>query len=205
MQTGPDRCLISPLVGPTSRMGYVCISSLLLNVGFGNFLSSQAQSLSPAPNVSESSAESAVGMAAKKHFALYVAKDRDGRASQWSTQSSGHATTRQASEKQFVAEDVKISHLVSRPRIKRERASQALDVELTLAGQQSRLPQRQVHSFSLNREGGVWNAWQRVSSYDELASALDDMASVEECAKRLAQEKNLVDSELVKALNRLAE
>jgi CHAT domain-containing protein/Tfp pilus assembly protein PilF len=205
MQAGPDQCLISALIVLSSGVGYVCISWLLLNVGFGKFLSSQPQSLSLAPNVSESSAEFAVGTVAERYFARYAA-NLDGMMSLWSPQSPDYATTREASERQFAAENAKISQLsLSRLRIKGECASLRVALELTVAGQQFQLPQRQVHSFSLGREGGVWNVRQGVSSYDELASALDNMASVEECKKLLAEKNELVDSELVKALNRLAE
>jgi CHAT domain-containing protein len=199
MQIGADRYLIS-----TSRAGLIGMWWLLVSAAFGTLLFSQPQS-SYLSFKSTSPADRAVGAVIEKYFALYADKDLDRMMSLWSRESPDYATTRQALEKQLATENAKIGHLtITRVTIEGERASLRLDVEVTSASQESQGPQHQLRSFRLINQAGVWKIWQNLSSYDELAAALDNIANVEECSKLLAEQKELVNSELLKAVNGLA-
>jgi CHAT domain-containing protein len=183
----------------------ICLSRwlLMMNLGFSCPVFSQSQSFF-VPNISQSSAESAVRVVVEKYFAFYAAKDLDGLMSLWSQQSPDYVATRQALEKQFATDDAKLGRLtISRLKVEDKRASLRLAVELTMAGQQSKLSSYEVRNLSMICEADGWKLWQNASSFNELAAALDKAATGEERAKLLAEEKELVNVELVKALNRL--
>jgi len=183
----------------------ICLSRwlLMMNLGFSCPVFSQSQSFF-VPDISQLSAESAVRVVVEKYFAFYAAKDLDGLMSLWSQQSPDYVATRQALEKQFATDDAKLDRLtISRLKVEDNRASLRMAVELTMAGPQSKLSSYEVRNLNLICEADGWKLWQNASSFNELAAALDKAATGEERAKLLAEEKELVNVELVKALNRM--
>src|SRR5215813_10922666 len=183
----------------------ICLSRwlLMMNLGFICPVFTQFQSFS-APTISQSSAESAVRAVVEKYFTFYAAKDLDGLMSLWSRQSPDYVATRQALEKQFATEDAKFGRLtISRLKVEDKRASLRLAVELTVVGRQGKLSSYEARNLSLVCEADGWKLWQNALSLNELAAALDKAATRDERAKLLAEEKELVNVELVKALNHL--
>jgi CHAT domain-containing protein len=182
---------------------HVCLLALSLSL-----ISASAQSQAPSsiPGSPTSLAESAVRAAVEKYFVLYAGEDLDGVMSMWSRRSPDYAATKQALEKQFATRSAKIVHTtISRLKIEGERASLRLAMELTLADQQNKPPQRQELSLGLIYEDGGWKVWRKASLFDELAAALGKTTTEEESAQLLAEEKEFVGAKLVETLNRLGE
>ena len=159
--------------------------SLALSMSLFCSVFSLAQSSSSLPpTVDRLAAESDLRALVEKYFVLYSGEDLDGVMSLWSLRSPDYAATKQALEKDFTTQHVKIGRpTISRLKIEGEWASLRLTVELTTADQQNKPPQRQALSLSLIHEDGGWKVWRKTSLYDELAAALSKTTTEEESAK----------------------
>jgi len=163
----------------------------------------QSQSSSSALNASSSPDDAAVRAVVEKYFALYAAKDRDGLISLWSRQSPDYAALKQDWQREFTAETYSLSPpTISRVKVEGERASLRATAHLTAINPQSKekREQRIVRNFAFVREGGTWKVWRAVPAEQDLAEALMKAKTEAERTGLLAEEKELVTSELVQAL-----
>jgi CHAT domain-containing protein/uncharacterized protein HemY len=149
--------------------------------------------------------EAALRAVVEKFYAAYVKKDLAGVMALWSEKSPDSVTAKQALEQQFANEDYTFaSPAISRVRTEGEKASLRVMVDFTainLQNKQSRKGQM-VRNFSLIKESGEWKVWRYVPAADELAEALVKAKSEAERKASLAEERELVTAELVRALNR---
>jgi CHAT domain-containing protein/tetratricopeptide (TPR) repeat protein len=163
----------------------------------------QSQSSSSDPNSSRSSAEPVLRAVVEKYFALYASKDLNGLMSLWSEKSPDYASFKQSLQEQFAAEDYSFSiPAISRLKVEGERASLRATVNLTAINSKGRQKREQqfARNFSFFREAETWKVWRSVPAENDLAEALAQVKTEAERARLLADEKELVTSELVRAL-----
>jgi CHAT domain-containing protein len=189
----------------------VCFLSFALRVFYPLALSlsiisavlAQSQSASSALNSIQSPAEGAVRGVVERYFALYAAKDLDGLMNLWSEKSPDYASFKQDLQRQFTTEDYRSSLLrISRFKVQGEKASLRATVNVTatdLTSNQKR-EQQIVRNFALVREDGEWKVWRYAPAENDLAEALVKAKTEAERAALLAEEKELVTPELVRAL-----
>jgi tetratricopeptide (TPR) repeat protein len=149
--------------------------------------------------------EAALRAVVEKFYVAYGKKDLAGVMALWSEKSPDSATAKQALQQQFANEDYTFgSPVISRVRMEGEKVSLRVMVDFTainLQNKQSRKGQM-VRNFGLVKESGEWKVWRYVPAVDELAEALVKAKSEAERKASLAEEKELMTAELVRALNR---
>jgi len=185
----------------------VTLQSMFLSLSLIGSSLLAVQSSSSVINSSQSSSEeSAVRAVEEKYFALYAAKDLDGLMGLWSEKSPDYASFKQDLQRQFTIEDSRLSlPSISGVRVEGEKASLRATVNFTaidLKSHQQR-EQRMVNNFTLVREDGKWKIWRSVPAVNELAAALGEATDESEQERLLTQEKELMDSSLLAALNEL--
>ena len=156
------------------------------------------------PNLSQSSMETDVRAVVEQYFARYAAKDLDGLLSLWSAKSPDYAALKKDLERQFAAEDYRLSApSISRIKVEGEQASVRATVNLTTTDlKTNKQREREImHNFALVREDARWKVWRFVLAEKDLGEALVNAKTEEERSGLLAEEKELVTSDLVQALN----
>ena len=165
--------------------------------------SPQATQHSSAHYASQASAEPAVRVVVEKYFALYAAKDMDGLMGLWSEKSPDHPSLKQNLERQFAAGSYSLGLLtISRVEMEEEKVSLRATAHLTvidLKSDQKRELQI-ARNFALVREERKWKVWRCSPAEEDLAKELVKVESEAERAKLLAEDKELVTAELVRAM-----
>jgi CHAT domain-containing protein len=122
----------------------------------------------------------------------------------WSQRSPDYASFKQRLERQFATEDYRFSlPAVSRVKVEGEKLSLRAAASLTaidLKNKQSR-ERLVVSNFAMVREEGKWKVWRYAPAENDLAEALAKAETEMGRARLLAEEKELVTSKLVDALN----
>jgi tetratricopeptide (TPR) repeat protein len=139
----------------------------------------------------------------EKYFALYAAKDVEGVFSLWSAQAPEYATLKSNWQRQFATADYRANlPAISRLKVEGEKASLRAMVTLTTTDLKSKQQrERQIaRNFDLLSEKGVWKVWRVSPAENDLAEALMKVQTEAGRAALLAQEQELVTSELVRAL-----
>src|SRR5215475_14288537 len=164
---------------------------------------SQAQSPSSLPTSARSPTESDLRAVVGKYFTLYAGKDLEGLMSLWSEKSPDYASFKQSLESEFAAEDSSFSlPAISRLKLEGERAILRATADLTTTNLKTRRKRelREARNFVLVSERGNWKVWRSAPAEIELADELAKSKTEEERASLLAEEKELVSTELVLAL-----
>src|SRR5262249_26138061 len=149
------------------------------------------------------SEEAALRAVVESYFAAYGKKDLAGVVALWSEKSPNLTAYRQSLQQQFTNEDLSYgSPTVSRVKVENERAS--LRVTIALASinlkSQQKSDRQLILSFELVKEAGAWKVWRSASAAEDLAEALVKASSQTEQAALLAEERELVTTELGRAL-----
>src|SRR5215470_7651614 len=181
------------------------VSLLLLasSLSLSSAVFSPVQSSASVLSASQSSAETEARALVEKYFALYAAKDLDGLMRLWSQRSPDYASFKQRLERGFATEDYRFSlPAVSRVKVEGEKVSLRAAMSLTAIDLKNNQPRERpiVRNFAMVREEGKWKVWRFVPAENDLAEALAQAKTGKERAELLAQEKELVNSELVRAL-----
>ena len=158
---------------------------------------------SSAFHASQASDESAVRAMAEMYFALYAAKDIDGLLNLWSKKSPDYASLKQNLQRQFAAEDSSFgSPTISRVKVEADQASLRATVNAAITELKSnhRRELQIVRNFVFVRESGKWKVWRYVSAGNDLAEALVQAKTEAERSGLLAEERELVTVELVRAV-----
>ncbi|MFN2511369.1 MAG: tetratricopeptide repeat protein [Pyrinomonadaceae bacterium] len=151
----------------------------------------------------QSAAESAARAVGEKYFTLYSAKDLDRLMSLWSEKSPDYASLKQKLQRQFATADyISSVPTISRVRVDGEKASLRATVNVSATDPKTyqKREQQTVHNFVFVREEGNWKVWRHVPAENDLAEALVKAETEAERAGLLAEEKELVTVELVRAL-----
>jgi CHAT domain-containing protein/tetratricopeptide (TPR) repeat protein len=176
--------------------------ALALSLSLSGPVCSPVQSASTLDST-QSPAEAEARALVDRYFALYAAKDPDGLLSLWSEKSPDYAALKQNWRRQFAAEDFRFSQpALSRVKVEGEQASLRATVKLTATDLKSKQQrERQIaRNFSLVREAGAWKIWRYAPAENDLAEALAQLKTDAERARVLAEEKELMTSELTRAL-----
>jgi len=202
---------LSGTIGPIAReCGLCCARSdshfshspfCVTLIACGLFPGSSVYSV---PDLCRSSLDTDVRVVVEQYFARYATKDLDGLLSLWSAKSPDYAALKKDLERQFAAEDYLLSApSLSRINVEGEQASQRATVKLTTTDLKSNKQREQqiTRNFALVRENGRWKVWRFVPAEKDLAEALVKAKTEEERSGLLAQEKELMTSDLVQALN----
>src|SRR5215510_10527792 len=187
-----------------SHLFRVSLCALALSLSHMSPVFAQAPSAPATLSASQSSAETAVRAVVEKYFALYAAKDLDGLIGLWSQKSPDLATLKQNLERQFAIESYGLSlPVVSRVTVEGEKVSLRAAVNLTATNLKSnqKREQRIVRNMAFIMEDGRWKVWRYAPAENDLAEALIKTQTEAERTGLLAEEKELVTSELVTALN----
>jgi CHAT domain-containing protein/tetratricopeptide (TPR) repeat protein len=180
----------------------VSLCLLAFSLSLINSTRAQSQSSSSVPG-SPPSAESAVRAVVGKYFVLYAVEDLDGVMSLWSEKSPDYASLKQNLQRQFATEDFSFSvPLISRVKVESEKASLRAITNLTainLKNNQKR-EQRIARNFAFVRENGQWKVWRSAPAEEDLAEALVRARTEAEWNELLAEEKELVTVDLLRAL-----
>jgi CHAT domain-containing protein/uncharacterized protein HemY len=191
----------------TSLGRWLLALSLSLNVAFVAL--SQPASSAPAiqnssdHNTSQASAEPAVRAVVEKYFTLYAAKDLDGLMGLWSEKSPDHSSLKQNLERLFATESYSLSlPTISRVKVEEDKVSLRATAHLTVIDLKSNQKRelKIARNFALVREEMKWKVWRCAPAEADLAEALVKVESEAERAKLLAEEKELVTAELVRAM-----
>jgi CHAT domain-containing protein/uncharacterized protein HemY len=177
--------------------------TLALNLSLICAVFSQTQSSSTTSTVARSSAEPDLRAVVEKYFALYSGKDLDGLMSLWSQKSPDYASFKQNLQGQFATEDYSFTiPAISRVKVEGELASLRATVKLTATDLKRKQQREQqiTRNFSLVREAGTWKVWRSVPAENDLAEALAQAKTEEERTGLLTEEKELMTSELARAL-----
>jgi CHAT domain-containing protein/tetratricopeptide (TPR) repeat protein len=173
--------------------------SLSFNLAFIAF----SQPASSAPAAQNSSDQEALRALVEKYFALYASKDLDGLMGLWSEKSPDRSSLKQNLERQFATESYSLSHpTVSRVKAGEDKVSLRATARLTvidLKNNQKRELQL-ARNFALVREERKWKVWRCSPAEEDLADALVKVESEAGRANLLAEEKELVTAELVRAM-----
>ena len=183
------------------RLSFFSLAFCVTLIAFGLFPGSSVYSV---PNLSQSSLDTDVRAVVEQYFARYATKDLDGLLSLWSAKSPDYAAVKKDLERQFAAEDYRLSApSISRIKVEGEQASLRATVKLTTTDlKTNKQRERQIRSnFALVREDGRWKVWRFVPAENDLAEMLVKAKTEEERSGLLAQEKELVTPDLVQALN----
>ena len=162
------------------------------------------QSSTSAINSFQSADESAVRAVVEKYFALFAGKDPDRLMSLWSEKAPDFASVKQDLQRHLMTENYKLSlPTVSRVSVEGEKANLRATFNLTtidLESHQQR-EQRIVRNLTLVWENEKWKIWRSVPAVNDLAAALAEAADETKQERLLTQEKELMDSSLLVALN----
>jgi CHAT domain-containing protein/Tfp pilus assembly protein PilF len=178
-----------------------CVLALSLSLISSSL--AQPQSSPSVPGSPPSSVEAAVRAVAEKYFLLYAAKELDGVMGLWSEKSPDYASFKQNLQRQFATEDFSLSEpVISRLKVESERASLRAMTNLTAINRknQQKREQRIAHNFALIMEGEQWKIWRAAPAAEDLAEALAAAKTEAERTELLAEEKELVAVDLVRAL-----
>src|SRR5215813_8170246 len=177
----------------------VSLCALVLSLSLKSPAFSQVQSSSAVPNSSQPPAEPAVRAVVEKYFALYAAKDIDGLMNLWSRQAPDYTSFKQDLERQFKTGD----HLFSLPTISRvkvegEKVSLRATANLTAVNLKSdqKRERRIARNMAFIMEDGKWKVWRCAAAENDLSEALAMAKTEAERSGLLAEEKELVTSEL---------
>jgi CHAT domain-containing protein/tetratricopeptide (TPR) repeat protein len=180
---------------------YLLLLALSLNLITPAF--AQVQSATSPLTVAPAPSESAVRAMVEKYFALYAAKDLDGLLSLWSAQSPDYASIKPNLQRQFAAEDYRLSlPAVSHIKLAGEQASLRATIKLTATNLKSKEQREQqiIRNFVLRKEAETWKVWRYVPAENDLAETLLKAQTEAERAQLLAEEKELLTADLVRAL-----
>src|SRR5262245_46948525 len=181
----------------------VSLYALVLSLGLKSLAFSQVQPSSAVPNSSPHQAEPAVRAVVEKYFALYAAKDMDGLMNLWSRQAPDYTSFKQDLERQFkTGDDLFSVPTISRFKVEGEKLSLRATVNLTATDLKSdqKRERRIVRNMAFIMEDGRWKVWRYVPAENDLAEALVQAKTETERAGLLAEEKELMTSELAQAL-----
>jgi CHAT domain-containing protein/Flp pilus assembly protein TadD len=148
--------------------------------------------------------EASLRAVVEKFFAAYGKKDLAGMMALWSEKSPDLAVYKKTVEQQFATDDFSFSNpMVSRVKVEGDKASLRVTVDLTAINLQSKQSrqERMVRNFGFVKEGSEWKVWRYVSAANDLAEALVRTKTEAERAVLLAEEKELVTRELLRALS----
>jgi len=181
------------------------VSLLLLasSLSLSGAVFSPVQSSASVLNASQSSAETEARALAEKYFALYAAKDLDGLMGLWSEKSPDHSSLKQNLERQFATESYSLSlPTISRVKVEEDKVSLRATAHLTVIDLKSNQKRELqiARNFAMVREERNWKVWRCAPAEEDLAEALVKVENEVERAKLLAEEKELVTSELVRAM-----
>jgi len=169
----------------------VCFTSFGLDQGILNATAAQTE-------------EAALRAVVEKFYAAYGKKDLTGVMALWSEKAPDFATTRQTMQQQLANEDFTFgSPSISRIKVEGEKAGLRVTVELTAINTKSKQQrqERMVHNLAFVKESGEWKVWRYAAAVNDLAETLVNAKSDAERGGLLAEEKELVTVELVRALN----
>ena len=103
------------------RLSFFSLAFCVTLIAFGLFPGSSVYSV---PNLSQSSLDTDVRAVVEQYFARYATKDLDGLLSLWSAKSPDYAALKKDLERQFAAEDYRLSApSISRIKVEGEQAS----------------------------------------------------------------------------------
>jgi CHAT domain-containing protein/Tfp pilus assembly protein PilF len=174
--------------------------SLALSLSLICSVYSQAQSSSTPSTVAEPELRAVV----EKYFALYAGKDLDGLMRLWSEKSPNYASLKKNLQEQFAVEDSDFSrHTISHVKMEGARASLRATVSLTAINLKSKQKREQpmARNFALVREDGEWKIWRSALAEDDFAERLAQAGAEAERTALIADEKELLTSALVEAMN----
>src|SRR6266542_3612463 len=176
---------------------------LALSLSFNVAFLALSQPVSSAPAIQNSSDQEALRALVEKYFALYAAKDLDGLMGLWSEKSPDHSSLKQNLERQFATESYSLSlPTISRVKAEEDKVSLRATARLTVIGLKSNQKRelQLARNFALVWEEKKWKVWRCAPAEEDLAEALVKVESEAERAKLLAEEKELVTAELVRAM-----
>lgn len=154
----------------------------------------------------QSNEETRLRLLTDKFFAAYAREDLDGLMQMWSTKSPDLAAMRKAFQQTFAAnEKSEVKNLTVRKiEVAGEKATVRVAFEFRAVEVKTGKPPvesgKQNRTFDFVQEGGDWKVWRYVSSEAVLAAALIAAKVEEERKSLLAQDKELITAELVRAL-----
>jgi CHAT domain-containing protein/Tfp pilus assembly protein PilF len=154
----------------------------------------------------QASDEAALRGLIEEFYAAYAKEDIEGLARLWSPRSPDLAARRKALEKLFADHDnIEVKSLSTRrAKVTGEQASIRAELDTSAIDKKSGKPAsgfaKTVRSFSFVKEEGKWKIWQEKSAADEVASLLASAKTEEARARLLAEEKEMVSAEFVRAL-----
>src|SRR6266498_2337998 len=176
---------------------------LALSLSFNVAFLALSQPVSSAPAIQNSSDQEALRALVEKYFALYAAKDLDGLMGLWSEKSPDRSSLKQNLERQFATESYSLSlPTISRVKAEEDKVSLRATARLTVIGLKSNQKRelQLARNFALVWEEKKWKVWRCAPAEEDLAEALVKVESEAERAKLLAEEKELVTAELVRAM-----
>src|SRR6266545_3958522 len=176
---------------------------LALSLSFNVAFLALSQPVSSAPAIQNSSDQEALRALVEKYFALYAAKDLDGLMGLWSEKSPDRSSLKQNLERQFATESYSLSlPTISRVKAEEDKVSLRATARLTVIGLKSNQKRelQLARNFALVWEEKKWKVWRCATAEEDLAEALVKVESEAERAKLLAEEKELVTAELVRAM-----
>src|SRR5262249_26927356 len=150
-----------------------------------------------------SSDQEALRALVEKYFALYASKDLDGLMGLWSEKSPDRSSLKQNLERQFATESYSLSlPTISRVKVEEDKVSLRATAHLTVIGLKSdqKRELQLARNFVLVWEERKWKFWRCASAEEDLAEALVKVESEAERAKLLAEDKELVTAELIRAM-----
>ena len=161
--------------------------------------------------VQNSADETALRALAENYFKTWAAKDLDGLARLWSQQSPDLETRKKAWQELFASSaKIEVNQLLlQRVKIEGDKASVRVTVEATVIEAKTGQPRsgfgKMRRTLQSAKEEGRWKVWREISTFDEVAATLAAAKSDQERAALLAEEKELVTPELVRALSNRGE
>src|SRR5215510_6373862 len=176
---------------------------LAMSLSFNVSVPALSQPASSAPAIQDSSDQEALRAIVEKYFALYAAKDLDGLMELWSEKSPDRSSLKQNLERQFATEGYRSSlPTISRVKVEEDKVSLRATAHLTVIDLKSNQKRELqiARNFAMVREERNWKVWRCAPAEEDLAEALVKVENEVERAKLLAEEKELVTSELVRAM-----
>ncbi|MGH9843752.1 MAG: tetratricopeptide repeat protein [Blastocatellia bacterium] len=179
---------------------------LALSLSFNGPVLALPKSVSSAPTVQNSADETALRALAEAFFKTWAAKDLDGFLRLWSARSPELEARRKADREFFANSDqVELRGLTIRAvkldgdkaRVRVEADAQVIEAQ---TGKEKAGYGKMPRTLECVKEEGHWKVWREASAFDEFAAALAEAKSDQERAALLAEEKEFVTAELVRAL-----
>jgi CHAT domain-containing protein/lipopolysaccharide biosynthesis regulator YciM len=147
--------------------------------------------------------DAALGAAVESYFAACDRKDLAGVVALWSDRSPNLAAHKQSLQKLFASEELSDGHpAISRVKVEDEKASLRATIARTSINLKNRQKSEQwlIINFELVKDAGGWKVWRYALAAEDLAEALVKTGSKTERAALLTEERELVTSELGRAL-----